>query len=88
MSMLKALMERFRTDESGQGLVEYVLIIALIAIGLTAIMLVFRNSIGDTFNNVSQAAEQRAGERVRQLTQSYTGNGGGSVPPRTGNREV
>ena len=54
MSMLKALMERFRTDESGQGLVEYVLIIALIAIGLTAIMLVFRNSIGDTFNNVSQ----------------------------------
>jgi Flp pilus assembly pilin Flp len=36
-------------DESGQGLVEYALIIALVAIGLIAILVVFRNEIGKVF---------------------------------------
>ena len=53
MSMLKALIQRFRSDESGQGLVEYVLIIALVAIGLVLVMTVFRNSIGNTVENVT-----------------------------------
>ena len=44
-SMLKALW----ADESGQGLVEYALIIALVAVGLIAILLVLRNSIGNVF---------------------------------------
>jgi pilus assembly protein Flp/PilA len=52
--MLKALIERFRNDESGQGLVEYVLIIALVAIGLVLVITLFRNSIGGTFDNVTQ----------------------------------
>lgn len=39
-------------DESGQGLVEYVLIIALVAIGLIAVMLLFRDSIGDIFTAI------------------------------------
>ncbi len=39
-------------DESGQGLTEYVLIIALVAIGLTAVMLLFRDSIGDVFTAI------------------------------------
>jgi pilus assembly protein Flp/PilA len=43
----------FVEDESGQGLVEYVLIIALVAIGLIAVMIVFRNSIGGIFDNIS-----------------------------------
>jgi pilus assembly protein Flp/PilA len=43
------------SDDSGQGLVEYALIIALVAVGLIAILLVLRNSIGNVFNN---AAEQ------------------------------
>ena len=37
-------------DDAGQGLVEYVLLIALVAIGLIAIILLFRNSIGNIFN--------------------------------------
>jgi pilus assembly protein Flp/PilA len=41
------------SDESGQGLVEYALIIALIAVGLIAILLVLRNSIGNVFNNAA-----------------------------------
>ena len=37
-------------DDAGQGLVEYVLLIALVAIGLIGIILLFRNSIGNIFN--------------------------------------
>jgi len=48
-SMLKALW----VDESGQGLVEYALIIALVAVGLIAILLVLRNSIGNVFKNAA-----------------------------------
>lgn len=50
---MKELWNGFIADESGQGLVEYVLIIALVAIGLIAIMLVFRNSIGNIFNRIA-----------------------------------
>jgi pilus assembly protein Flp/PilA len=50
-----SLWETFRSDDTGQGLVEYALIIALVAVGLIAILLVLRNSIGDVFNNASEA---------------------------------
>jgi pilus assembly protein Flp/PilA len=43
----------FLSDETGQGLVEYALIIALVAVGLVAILLVLRNSIGNVFNNAA-----------------------------------
>jgi len=49
---MKELLSRLWNDESGQGLVEYVLIIALVAIGLIAIMLIFRNSIGNIFSTI------------------------------------
>ena len=52
---MKALWQAFSSDESGQGLVEYALIIALVAVGLIAILLVLRNSIGDVFNNAASA---------------------------------
>jgi len=42
-----------RSQDSGQGLVEYALIIALVAVGLIAILLVLRNSIGNVFNNAA-----------------------------------
>ena len=50
---MKALWQAFSSDESGQGLVEYALIIALVAVGLIAILLVLRNSIGNVFNNAA-----------------------------------
>jgi pilus assembly protein Flp/PilA len=52
---MQAVLSAIWSDESGQGLVEYALIIALVAVGLVAILLVLRNSIGNVFNN---AAEQ------------------------------
>jgi pilus assembly protein Flp/PilA len=53
--IMHSLWEQFRSDDTGQGLVEYALIIALVAVGLIAILLVLRNSIGDVFNNASEA---------------------------------
>jgi len=47
---MTTLLRVFVTDESGQGLVEYALIIALVAIGLIAILTLFRNAIGNVFN--------------------------------------
>jgi pilus assembly protein Flp/PilA len=54
---LKHYWQVFWSEESGQGLVEYALIIALVAVGLIAILLVLRNSIGDVFNNASEALQ-------------------------------
>jgi len=53
MTRLEQLLKRFAQDESGQGLVEYVLIIALVAVGLILALTVFRNQIGNTFDNVN-----------------------------------
>ena len=50
---MQAVWKAFKSDESGQGLVEYALIIALVAVGLIAILLVLRNSIGNVFNNAA-----------------------------------
>ncbi|MGK7312844.1 MAG: Flp family type IVb pilin [Candidatus Longimicrobiales bacterium M2_2A_002] len=43
----------FLQDESGQGLVEYVLIIAMVAIGLIAVLGLFRNDIGALFGRIA-----------------------------------
>ena len=43
---MKDLLKSFWTDESGQGLTEYALIIALVAIGLIIVLVAFRNEIG------------------------------------------
>ncbi len=52
---MTALWNNFLRDESGQGLVEYALIIALVAIGLIAILTLLRNSIGNVFNTSKNA---------------------------------
>ena len=49
---MKDLLKRFLTDESGQGLTEYALVLALISIGLIAVLIVFRDAIGRVFNRV------------------------------------
>ena len=50
---MKAALQSLWQDDTGQGLVEYALIIALVAVGLIAILLVLRNSIGNVFNNAA-----------------------------------
>ncbi len=55
------LWEGFAADESGQGLVEYALIIALVAIGLIAILTLFRNAIGNVFNATKNTLDNSPG---------------------------
>lgn len=59
---MKELWTRFVEDESGQGLVEYVLIIAVVAIGLIAALYFFRNNVGKTFDTVSNSLANQPGQ--------------------------
>ena len=45
-------MSIFVRDESGQGLVEYALIIAVIAIAVTVAMVFLRDQISNIFSNI------------------------------------
>jgi pilus assembly protein Flp/PilA len=54
---MKELWTRFVQDESGQGLVEYVLIIAVVAIALIAALYYFRDTVGNTFVNMGDRLE-------------------------------
>ncbi|HEY8104469.1 MAG TPA: hypothetical protein VIE46_00105 [Gemmatimonadales bacterium] len=50
---MRALLARLRRANSGQGAVEYALLIALIAIGLVFALRVYRNSIGNSYNTTA-----------------------------------
>jgi pilus assembly protein Flp/PilA len=50
---MKTLLRSMWNDESGQGLTEYVLIIALVAVGLILVLGVFRNAIGSVFDTAT-----------------------------------
>lgn len=58
---MKHLFKSLWADDSGQGLTEYALIIALVAIGLVAILLIFRNAIGDIFNTIAETLDSAPG---------------------------
>jgi len=46
------MVSRFFRDESGQGLVEYALIIAVIAIAVIVAMVFLRDQLANIFSNV------------------------------------
>jgi pilus assembly protein Flp/PilA len=53
MSSTKQLMKNLLNDESGQDLIEYALVAAIIALGAIAAMKGLATSIGGAFNNVN-----------------------------------
>jgi pilus assembly protein Flp/PilA len=57
--MLTALIDRlalaFRRDEEGQGLAEYALILALIAIAVIAALIFLGGAINDILNEIGSA---------------------------------
>ena len=55
------MMREFWQDESGQGLVEYIAIIALIAIGMFIVLRAFRGRVGNVYNNVGASLETTVG---------------------------
>ena len=52
---MKNLVNAFLNEESGQGLVEYGLILALIAIVVIAILRIVGNKLNSTFNSIQSA---------------------------------
>ncbi len=51
------LVKKLWSDESGQGLVEYALIIALVAVFLVAALTTMRGKIADVFGRVGTALD-------------------------------
>ena len=58
---MSQLGESFLSDDFGQGLDEYVLILALVAIGLIAIIMIFRNAIGKIFKTIADTLDAAPG---------------------------
>lgn len=52
---MKQLLKSFWADESGQGLTEYALILALVSVALVAVLVLFRNAIGRVIDAVITA---------------------------------
>ena len=52
-------------DESGQGLTEYALLIALVSLGLIVLLGTYRTAIGNVFRNSSNVLNNNATIRHR-----------------------
>jgi Flp pilus assembly pilin Flp len=50
---MKAVLRNLWSDESGQGLTEYALLIALVSLGLILLLGGYRNAIGNVFRNAT-----------------------------------
>ncbi len=55
MKNMKQLLKNLMTEESGQDLIEYALVAALVGLGSVAAMNGLANSIANTFGGVSNA---------------------------------
>ena len=55
MKNMKQLLKNLMTEESGQDLIEYALVAALVGLGSVAAMGSLANSIGTTFNGIGTA---------------------------------
>ena len=53
-----ALLKSLWSDESGQGLTEYALILALVAVAIIAIVIAFRNQIAAVFTSATNTLQQ------------------------------
>ncbi len=47
------MLRKLWNDESGQGLTEYALLIALVSLGLITLLTAYRNAIGNVFKNAT-----------------------------------
>ena len=59
---MKQLVRRFRSCETGSALTEYGLLIAVVALGLIALLAVFRNAVGDLTNRTSASITEKSGQ--------------------------
>jgi len=52
---MKQLFKQFMQEESGQDLIEYALVAALVGLGAVASMQGLANNIGNTFNSIGNS---------------------------------
>jgi pilus assembly protein Flp/PilA len=52
MKNMKQLLRNLMTEDSGQDLIEYALVAALVGLGAVASITALKNSIANTFNSV------------------------------------
>ncbi len=57
---MKALINRFKDDESGATAIEYGLIAALIAVAIIAAVRAVGNTLSDTFDEIDSGLENAA----------------------------
>lgn len=55
MKNMKQLLNNLTAEESGQDLIEYALVAALVALGAVAAMKGLSNSVGSAFNGVGNS---------------------------------
>jgi pilus assembly protein Flp/PilA len=52
MTTMKKLLTNLASEDSGQDLIEYALVAALIGLGAVASITTLKNTISNTFNNI------------------------------------
>jgi pilus assembly protein Flp/PilA len=72
--MLQRLMKRLRREESGQGMTEYIIIVALIAIAAIGVVTIFGDNIRDLFAGATNAlaGEQKVKVGTEKARESHT----------------
>jgi Flp pilus assembly pilin Flp len=72
--MLKKLLRRFRGEERGQGMTEYIIIVALIAIAAIGVVTIFGDNIRDLFAGATNAlaGEQKVKVGTEKSRESHT----------------
>jgi len=60
-ALMAKWLRRLRLSESGQGLIEYCLIVSVVAAALTAVLFSLRNSTGNVYSAASNSLDQVVG---------------------------
>ncbi len=69
-----------KTRERGQGMIEYALILTLVAIVVIAALLILGQSLASVFYGIAEALESQCGNVTASTFRSYAGEGSSSPP--------
>lgn len=67
---MRKLFKRLRRDQSGQGMTEYIIIVALIAITAIGVVTIFGDNIRDLFSGATNALAGDTNVKVKSETTS------------------